>query len=91
MKQIISEEIKNAIINMTEKENDRTILSLGNCRLDFSKRYIFLGFTKKTIKLGWMNGRELIQVNGSVSKSTFGDLKIHTEGWNYIETLKGVQ
>lgn len=85
----ITKEIKKAILAICfeDSENGRLKISLGNWRLDFSKTYYFNGFTKKTVKLIEMNGRDEIHHQGKVEDR--GDYyALYTEGWNYIEHLK---
>ena len=84
----ITKEIQAKIEDMVYMNNGRRCIKLGNCRLDFSKEYILLGFTKKTVKLGWINGTDLIVCQGRVADR--GDhLAFFTEGWSFIEHLKG--
>jgi hypothetical protein len=83
--------IKKKIREMTYKneDNGRLMISLGSSRLDFSKPYYFNGFTKKGVKLSWVNGDTEIKVIGKVEKNIeYNDYAFYTEGWSFIEHFK---
>ena len=90
MKQEITNEIKVALKKFFwTDENGKTKVSLGNCRLDFKKDYYFERFTKKGVRLYWVNGTDKIPVIGCVEqRETHGDFAFYTEGWSYIESFK---
>lgn len=84
----ITEEIKEAIISISTTEPDgRKVIRLGNYALDFTQPYYLNGFTKKGVKLSWINGRDEINIIGKVYEA--GDdrpqHKLVTEGWRYIQ------
>lgn len=92
----ITEEIKQAIINIGERLPDGRIkVYLGNCRLDFQTSYYLDGFTKLGVKLYWYNGLEedgsktKIKLIGKVYQENdynpFPCHKLVTDGWNYIQ------
>ena len=88
MKENITQHIKDEISKLSYCEDGVWYIEIGNSRLDFSKKYRLLGFTKKTVKLGWMNGRDnLIKVNGHVEQRN-DYYALYTEGWSFIEHLK---
>jgi hypothetical protein len=85
----ITEDIKKLILAkcFRDSEDGRLKISLGNCRLDFSKTYFFNGFTKSTVKLSEMNGRDEIKYWGKVEDR--GEYyALYTEGWSYIEHIE---
>ena len=79
--------IENAINKMVFERDGQKYISLGNSRLDFSKEYLFFGFTDKTVKLGWMNGRDIIKCHGKVEQR-HDYHALYTERWSFIEHLK---
>ncbi|MHA1410546.1 MAG: hypothetical protein ACTSQY_09630 [Candidatus Odinarchaeia archaeon] len=90
MKQKITQEIKDALkpFFWTDEEGEKRV-SLGNCRLDFKKDYYFEKFTKKGVKLYWINGTTKVLVIGKVEfNENYGDYAFYTEGWSYIEHFK---
>ncbi len=83
----ITEEIKKRVLAKVYEKDGKQYISLDNCRLDFSNKYQFLGFTKKGIKLAENYGAgQIINRLGKVFES-FGSLKLVTEGWQYIEKI----
>jgi len=89
MSEQITEEIKNKILSFSylDTETNRRLIDIGNHRLDFKKTYFLNGFTKKGIKLTWLNGRAEIKVIGKVEDRE-DYLALYTEGWQYIEHLR---
>ena len=90
MAQEITEEIKEEIKKTfwTDDEGNKQI-SLSNSRLDFKKDYFVIGFTKKGLKLYWLNGLNKVFVIAKVAyNSEYKDFSLYTESWNYIERLK---
>ena len=87
MKEAITKEIKEALKEFFWVDSEgKTKVSLGNCRLDFEKSYYFDRFTKKGVKMHWINGIAKIPVIGCVEQSReHGDFAFYTEGWGYIE------
>ena len=83
----ITNEIRKEIEKLVYERDGQKFISIGNCRLDFSKEYIFLGFTKKTVKLAYMNGREQIKVQGRLELRN-DYIAFYTEGWSFIERIK---
>jgi hypothetical protein len=83
----ITEEIKEAILNISELQKDGTRkIWLGNCRLDFCKEYYLEGFTKKGVKMFYSNGRDKIKVIGKVYCDSDGTYyRLVTESWSYIQ------
>lgn len=70
-------------------EKGKTKISLGSFRLDFKKDYYFEKFTKKAIKLYWVNGTEKVPVMACVeANETYNDFALYSEGWNFIEHFK---
>ena len=70
-------------------EEGKTKVSLGNCRLDFKKDYYFEKFTKKGVKLYWVNGDERVYVIGKIKwNAEYNDFAFYTEKWQYIEHFK---
>lgn len=88
--ELITEEMKQAIKkNFWVDEKYRTKVSLGNSRLDFKKDYFFEKFTKKGVRLYWVNGDHRVYVMGKVeSNKEHNDFAFYTEGWSYIEHFK---
>ena len=82
----ITKEIKKMIEAKVYERDGQKYISIGNCRLDFSKEYLYFGHTLKTLKLGWKNGTELIKVQGKIFKS-YNHIKIYTEGYSFIEKI----
>lgn len=84
---LITEDMKKEIMKMCYPSGDnRLLLDLGNCRLDFTQTYIFNGFTKKCVKLSWMNGREEIKVLAKVyCGNEVGSYKLVADNWSYIQ------
>ena len=83
----ITNEIKQKIQALVFKDREgRDCIALGNCRLDFKQTYLFFGFTKKTVKLAWINGRDNINVQGKV-EDRGNYYALYTDGWSYIEHL----
>lgn len=87
----IKEKIETMLYNKDKhdhnyRSSDCQYIRLGNSRLDFSKEYIFLGFTKKTVKLAWVNGRDLVLCQGKVENRE-SYYALFTEGWSFIEHL----
>ena len=85
----MTQELKDLILSNVYEKGNRFCISLGNYRLDFSKEYIFKGFTKKGVNLFWINGTDEIKVVGKVFyNKDYGSYKLVTEGWNYQLTLR---
>jgi len=85
----ITEQIKKAILKDSYKdEDDRLKIDIGNCRLDFSQNYFLNGFTKKSVKLSWINGDSEVNVLGKVEKRGEGKYSLYTEGWQFIKTFE---
>ena len=90
MKQEITKEIKEALKQFFWTDDEgKTKVNLGNCRLDFEKSYYFDKFTKKGVKMHWINGTNKVPVIGCVEQSReYGDFAFYTESWSYIEHFK---
>lgn len=91
--QEITNEIKGAIKEKfwTDEEGNKKI-SLGNCRLDFSKDYFIDKFTKKGLRLYWLNGTNKVYVVAKVYYSPeYKDFSLYAEGWSFIERLKNLK
>ena len=89
--QEITQEIKEALKKLfwIDEEDGKTKVSLGNCRLNFKKDYYFEKFTKKGVKLYWLNGDKKVFVMGKVeANEEYDDFAFYTEGWSYIEHFK---
>ena len=82
-----TEKIQNQLKEFFWKdENQKIRVSLGNHRLDFKKDYYFDKFTKKGVKLYWINGGEKVFVMGKVEyNEDYNDYAFFTEGWGFIE------
>ncbi len=90
-KQTITDEIKELVMKKVYRdENGRKCITVGSCRLDFSNKYFFNGFTNKTLKLSWQNGDEEVKCQGKIYKRN-GEYKLVTDGWNFIEKLNKVE
>ena len=81
----LTKEIKDLIISKifvgSKKE---TLLFLENSHLDFSSRYIFMGFSGKTrVILGTDTGMRIIKRFGYVAKTDSGALSLWTDGYRY--------
>jgi len=92
---MITKQMQQMILKALWEENGKFYLSLGNCRLDFSKKYLFLGFTKNSVKLadGWRysDNEKIKNVFGKISFGNDGPngekkyFKVYTEGHSYSE------
>ena len=87
MNQEITKEIQEALKQFFWIDDEgKTRVSLGNCRLDFKKDYYFEKFTKKGVKLYWLNGMEKVFLIGKIEfNESYKDYAFYTEGWSYIE------
>ena len=86
--EIITKEIQELVKKQVYIKDNKEMIALPNSRLDFCNKYLFKGFTRKGVKLSWINGNKEIKVIGKVWKRPNGDLKLVTDGWNYILKIK---
>jgi hypothetical protein len=87
---IITKQMQELIKTKLYKNDEgRNCIALGNCRLDFSQKYFFNGFTHKTVKLSWQNGTHEINVQGKCSPGNESNgvnyFRLYTEGYSYSE------
>ena len=89
MKQEITQEIQDEIKKLFWIDEGKTMISMGNSRLDFKKDYYFVKFTRMGVRLYWLNGTERVYVVAKVELSdSYKDYALYTESWHYIERLK---
>ncbi len=88
MAEIINKELVKAILDRCWKDEKtgRNKISLGNCRLDFSKTYFLNGFTERSVKLSWENGDKEINILGRIERR-HDYYALYTEGWDFIEHI----
>jgi hypothetical protein len=82
----ITKEIKEKIMQKAYQENGLWYINLENSRLDFSWKYKIEKFTKKGVKLSWINGDTKITKLGKVEDQGHC-YKLYTEGFNYTLRL----
>ncbi len=83
----MEENLRNEILKKTYERDGQRYISLRNSRLDFSKEYLFYGFTDKTVKLGYENGQDIIKVQGKIEKRD-DYYALYAEGWSFIEHIR---
>ena len=82
----ITQNIKELVLSKTYVEDGIVYFSMEHYALDFNKRYIFRGFTKKGIKLSENCGANNINVMAFVEE--FDDkIKIRADGCSYHLTI----
>lgn len=102
----IPRQIIKAVEEIVVEENGEKFIHLGNCRLDFKKQYVFLGFTakKSKVKLGdiYSQGPQgvkytkrfgVIEVRDTekVDGKKVRQFILMTEAWNYSEVVKEIE
>jgi len=91
-------QIRKLILAQVYEKEGRKYIALGNSRLDFSNKYLFLGFTASgNVKLGeiysWKENKpENVQNRmGYVKENGDNTFKLWTDGFNYSLKLGEVE
>ena len=76
-------QIKQAVESLIYVKDDKPFIMLENFALNFSKSYLYMGFTRcKKVRLGEINGNDIIMHFGKIENG-----KLYTEGHRYSTVL----